>query len=126
MERESEKFKKHTFLKHIVKIPYDSVLGTFAQIRVDDKLICSAYELKGKHELMKININYLVNKSFERSCTVEVYDSYQDSSKSAILFVKEIMVTRPTYPGKVVWNNGLMSEESSEEESSLGVSSEED
>ena len=76
------------FLCGIVKIPHDSVLGTFTQIRVDDKFTCNIYELKGKHEVMKININDLVDKSFEGSCTVEVYDSYQYSCKSTILFVK--------------------------------------
>ena len=41
MEHENENFEKHTFLKRIVKNPYHSVLGTFAQIRVDGKLIYS-------------------------------------------------------------------------------------
>ena len=124
MEHENENFEKHTFLKSIVKNPYDSVLGTFAQIRVDCKLICSVYELKGEHELMKINIDDLVNKSFEGSCTVQVYGSYQDSCKSTILFIEEILVRGPTSPRKVVCD--LLSEEESSSGVSEGESSEED
>ena len=74
---------------------------------------------------MKINVDDLVNKSFEGSCTVEVYDSYQDSCKSTILFVEEILVTGLTFSRKVVCD--LSSEEEpSEEESEEEPSEEED
>ena len=60
------------------------------------------YELKGEHELMEINVEDLVNKSFEGFCIVEVYDSYYDSRKTVILSVQEIVVKGPTFPRKVV------------------------
>ena len=53
-----QNFSKHTFLKRIVKIPYDNMLlelGTFIQIH--EKYKCNAYKLKEEHEFMKININ---------------------------------------------------------------------
>ena len=102
MEHGNESFEKHTFLKCIVKNPFHSMFSTFSKICIDDKLICIVYELKGEHELMKINIDDLVSKSFEGSCTVDVYDSYQDSCKSTILFIEEILVRGPTSPCKVV------------------------
>ena len=114
MEHENEKFSKHTFLKRIVKIPYGDTLldpGTFAQIW--QKHCCLAYKLKGEHGLMKINVDDLVNKSFEGSCIVEVCDSYYDLCKTIILSVREIVVTGPIFPRKVVWDIGLMSEEES-------------
>ena len=114
MEHENEKFSKHTFLKRIVKIPYGDTLldpGTFAQIWQTHG--CLAYKLKGEHELMKINVEDLVNKSFERSCIVEVDDSYCDSHKTIILPVQEIVVTGPIFSRKVVWDIGLTSEKKS-------------
>ena len=69
MEHENEKFSKRTVLKHIVKIPNgDNALdpGTFAQIL--EKYGCRAYERKGENELMRINYEDLVDKSFEGSC----------------------------------------------------------
>ena len=54
---------------------------------------------------------------------VEVYDMYLDARKTIILSVEEIAVTGPTSPREVVCNTDLMSEEeSSEEDSSSGVS----
>ena len=41
------------------------MFGTFSQIRVDDKLVCSVYEFKGEHELMKINIDDLVTRALK-------------------------------------------------------------
>ena len=88
MEHENKDFQKHTVLKHIVKVPYgDMVLepGTFAQIL--QKYGCLAYERKGENELMKINYEDLVDKSFEGTCIVEVYNSYYDACKTIILSV---------------------------------------
>ena len=73
---------------------------TFAQIW--QRHGCFAYELKGKHELMKINIEDLVNKSFEGSCVVEVSDGYWNARKTIILSVHEIVVKGPIFPCKVV------------------------
>ena len=116
MEDESENFQKHIVLKRICKTPdYDLPFEpvTFAQIL--QKYGCLAYELKGENELMRINYENLVDKSFEGSCIVEVRDWYCDARKTIILSVEEIVVTGPTYPHKVVCNTGLTSE--SEEES---------
>ena len=66
MEHENERFSKHTVLKRIVKIPNsDKMLepGTLAQIL--EKYGCFAYELKGEHELMRINYEDLVNKTLQ-------------------------------------------------------------
>ena len=119
MERENKDFQKHTILKRIVKVRYrDMVLepGMFAQIL--QKYGCSAYELKGESELMRINYEDLIDKSFEGSCTVEVRDSYWGAHITIILSVEGIVVTGPTYPRNVVCNAGLTSESSSEGESS--------
>ena len=121
MKDESENFQKHTVLKRIVKTPnYDLPFEpvTFAQIW--GKYGCLAYELKGENELMRINYEDLVNKSFEGYCIVEVCDEYWDARKTIILSVQEIAVTGPTYTRKIVCNTGLTSEseEESEEESS--------
>ena len=125
MEHENKDFQKHTVLKRIVKVPYGDMIlepGTFAQIW--QKHDCLAYELKGENELMRINYEDLVDKSFEGSCIVEVYDSYWDARKTIILSVQEIMVTGPTSPRKVVCDTDLTPEEEelSEEVSSSGVS----
>ena len=118
MEHENKDFQKHTILKRIVKVSFgDMVLdrGTFAQIW--QKHGCLAYERKGENELTKIN--------YEGTCTVKVFDEYWDARKTTILSVKEIVVTGPTYPHKVVCNTGLTSE-SEEESLSEGESSEEE
>ena len=84
--------------------------STFAQIL--QKYGCLAY---GENELTKINHEDLVDKSFERSCIVEVRDSYCSACKTIILSVEEIVVTGPTFQCKVVCNTNLTSE--SEEKS---------
>ena len=84
---------------------------------------CSARE--GLNELMRINYEDLLDKSFEGSCMAEVRDSYWDARKTIILSVEEIVVPGPTYPCKVVCNAGLTSE-SGEESSSEAESSEEE
>ena len=48
--------------------------GTFTQIW--EKHGCGAYECKGKNKLTKINYEDLVDKSFEGSCIVQVFDEY--------------------------------------------------
>ena len=121
MERENEKFSKYTILKHIVKIPNNDKMlepGTFAQIL--EKYGSFTYELKGEHELIKINYEGLVNKTFEGSCIVEVHNSYWDARKTIILSVQEIVVTGPTFPHKVVCNLSLEEESSEEDSSSRG------
>ena len=60
-------------------------------------------------------------KSFEGSCIVEVFNG----RKTIILSVQEIVVTGPTYPGKVVCDTDSTSE-SEAESSSEGESSEEE
>ena len=125
MEHENKDFQKHTVLKCIVKVSCrDMVLEPGAFPQIWQKHGCLAYELKGENELMRINYEDLVDKSFEGSCIVEVYDSYWDARKTIILSVQEIVVTRPTSPRKIVCNTNLTSEEEelSEEESSSGVS----
>ena len=109
--------KKHTILKRIVKVPYGDMFlepGTFAQIW--EKYGCSAYERKGENELMKINYEDLVDKSFEGSCIVEVFDEYYDARKTIIYSVQQIVVTGPTSPLKIVCNTDLTSEEETSEE----------
>ena len=69
---------------------------------------------------MRINYGDLVDKSFEGSCIVEVFDEYLDACRTIILSVQEIVVTGPTYPHKVVCNMS----ESEEELSSEGESPE--
>ena len=90
MEHENEKFSKHTILKYIVKIPDSGNAldpGTFAQIL--EKYHCRAYERKGENELMRINYEDLVDKSFEGSCIVEVRDMYWEALKTIILSVEK-------------------------------------
>ena len=96
--------------------------GTFAQIW--QKHDCLAHELKGENELMRINYEDLVDKSFEGSCIVKVFDEYWDARKNIILSVQKIVVTGPTSRRKVVCNTDLTSEEEElpEEDSSSGVS----
>ena len=121
LEDENEKFSKRTFLKRIVKIPYGDELfnqGTFAQIW--QKYGCSAYELKGEHELIRINYENLVNKSFEGSCIIEVRDQYYDARKAIVLSVQEIIVKGLTFPCKAVCNTDLTSESEEESEEELG------
>ena len=106
MGHENKDFQKHTFLKRIVKVPYGYMVlepGTFALIL--QKYGCLACELKGENELTKINYDDVVDKSFEGTCIVEVYDSYYDTRKTIILSVQEIVVTGPTSPRKVVHNS---------------------
>ena len=50
---------------------------------------------------MEISPDDLVNKSFEGSCKVEVYDDYYDSCKIHHFFVQEIYVIGPTSPSKL-------------------------
>ena len=102
MKRENENFQKCTILKRIVKTPDYNLLVTSAQIL--QKYVCLAYERKGVNELMRINYEDLLDKSFEGSCIVEVRDSYWDARETIILSVEEIVVTGPTYPRKVVCN----------------------
>ena len=103
MERENENFQKHTVLKCIVKTPdYNLLLEPVTSAQILQKYGCLAYERKGVNELMRINYEDLIDKSFEGSCIVEVRDSYWDACKTIILSVEEIVVTGPTYPCKVV------------------------
>ena len=88
--------------------------GTFAQIW--EKYGCFAYERKGENEITKIDYEDLVDRSFEGSCIVEVFDEYYDARKTIILSVQEIVVTGPTSPRKVVCNTDLTSEEESSSE----------
>ena len=60
---------------------------------------------------MKINYEDLVDKSFEGSCIVEVFDEHWDARKSIILSVQEIVVAGPISPRKVVCNTDFTSEE---------------
>ena len=53
-----QNFSKHTFLKRIVKIPYDNMLlEPDMFIQTHEKYKCNTYKLKGEHEFMKTNIN---------------------------------------------------------------------
>ena len=116
MEHENKDFQKHTVLKRIVKVPYGDMFldsGTFAQIW--QKHGCLAYERKGENQLTKINYEDLVDKSYEGSCIVEVFDEYWNTRKTVILSVQEIVVTGPAFLRKVVCNTDLTS--GSEEES---------
>ena len=115
IEQENNESSKHTFLKRIVKNPYYLSFGPFVEICEDNKFTCSVHELKGEDELRKINVAELVNKSFEGSCIVKVYDSYGKSGKTIILFEEKMLVTGPTFPRKDVYDSSLEEESSSEE-----------
>ena len=119
MEHENKDFQKHTILKCTVKVPYGDKLlepGTLAQIL--KKYGFRAYECKGENELMTINYEYLVDKSSEGSCIVQIHNTYWGARKTVILTVEKIVVTGPNYQRKVVCNTDLTSESSSEGESS--------
>ena len=77
----------------ITKITYIGKESAFGQISA--KYGCCVFKLDDDGELIKMNVDELVEKDFEGSCTFEVYDTYSGEGKAVFLDIKETVVNGP-------------------------------
>ena len=77
----------------ITKKAYIGTESTFGQISA--KYGCCVFKLDNDGELIRINVEELVDKNFEGSCTFEVYDAYSGEGKAVFLDIREIVVNGP-------------------------------